>query len=315
MTVIHFTQRKKLNIERFSQYLTEAQTSNQFTNYGYAVKTLEQRARKNLQIPDSKAIIATCNGAAALNAIMAAIHTSEPVYSQDFTFPCNFQIPGVYTEPFDLDDAGNPDIYHIRTPGILIITNCFGHVVDIDKILKHAELYNQKVVFDNAASPYSFYKGKNISAYGIASYISLHHTKPLGFGEGGLVIIDKSYETSVRAAINFGMHEGRPVIEGNNYKMSELSAAGILQWWDSFDIDELRDNYLKAYNKYENKVKIAIPNYSDSFFPNCLPVIENNVRNEIMDIRKYYRPIIGLRNSIYLYERISCLPITEFTHV
>lgn len=309
---IHFTQRKKLNIDIFNDYIFEAQQTNQFTNYGYAVKVLEQRARHKLDIPESKAIIATCNGAAALSAIIAAVRTTEDVYSQDFTFPCNFQIPGVFTKPFDLDEYGNPDIYSIRSPGIIIITNCFGHVVDIDKILNHAELYKQKVVFDNAASPYSFYKGKNISSYGIASYISLHHTKPIGFGEGGLIIIDREYETNARAAINFGMVDGRAIINGNNYKMSELSAAGILQWWDSFDIVELRDKYLKAYNKYVGSVTLALPNYADSFFPNCLPVVNNTITKDIMDIRKYYRPIIGLKNSISLYERISCLPITEF---
>jgi hypothetical protein len=34
-----------------------------------------------------------------------------------------------------------------------------------------------------------------------------------------------------------------------NFKMSELAAAGILQWWDSFDIDSLQKQYLDNYYK------------------------------------------------------------------
>jgi dTDP-4-amino-4,6-dideoxygalactose transaminase len=51
-------------------------------------------------------------------------------------------------------------------------------------------------------------EGTNSCNLGNASFISLHHTKPIGFGEGGLVIIDKEYEESVRIACNFGLVNG-----------------------------------------------------------------------------------------------------------
>lgn len=310
--MIHFTQHKKLNLEYFYKYIETANITNQFTNYGSSVKQLEQKARAILKINDDKAIIAVCNGASALNTIIQTIRTDESVYSQDFTFPCNFQIPDVTTIPFDFTNTYEPDIYKIDKPGIVIITNCFGHVTDIDSILKHAEQHKQVVVFDNAASPYSFYKGSNISNYGIASYISLHHTKPIGFGEGGLVIIDSIYEEKARSIINFGLVNKIPTYKGNNYKMSELSAAGILQWWDSFDINELQKKYMKAYSKYYTSHAVAIPNYSENFFPNCLPIICNNEQFTGMDIRKYYAPNKNLKYSAKLYNNIVCIPITEY---
>lgn len=310
--MIPFTQHKKLNIDKFNLYLQEANSTNQFTNYGYAVRLLEQRAKEMLLIDDSKVVVATCNGAAALNAIIASIISNKPVFSQDFTFPCNFQIPDVDTISFDMTDDYEPDITSVTEPGILIITNCFGHVTDIDKILTHADKYNQEIIFDNAAAPYSFYKGSNISNYGIASYISLHHTKPIGFGEGGLVIIDKEYEELVRSIINFGMIDRKPTYKGSNYKMSELAAAGILQWWDSFNINELRDSYLLAYKKYLRYTEVTLPNYSDNFFPNCLPAIQHEITTTELDVRKYYRPYIGLSNSTKLFNSIECIPITEY---
>ena len=54
-------------------------------------------------------------------------------------------------------------------------------------------------------------------------------------GEGGLVIIDKEYEEAVRRACNYGKVGEQFNERSGNFKMSEFSAAGILQYWDQFD--------------------------------------------------------------------------------
>ena len=53
-----FILRKNLNIKSFENYISPAQKTNQFANYGSAVRLLEARARKMLQVDDSKAVIA-----------------------------------------------------------------------------------------------------------------------------------------------------------------------------------------------------------------------------------------------------------------
>ena len=57
--MIPFTIKKQLDSNRFNEYLLTANTTNQFTNYGYAVQLLEERARTMLKIDDSKVVIAT----------------------------------------------------------------------------------------------------------------------------------------------------------------------------------------------------------------------------------------------------------------
>ena len=89
----------------------------------------------------------------------------------------------------------------------VIVTNIFGHLQNFNEILSKTEGRDKKLIIDNAATPYSFWDGINSCNLGTASYISLHHTKPIGFGEGGLVIIDKKYEEAVRIACNFGKHD------------------------------------------------------------------------------------------------------------
>jgi dTDP-4-amino-4,6-dideoxygalactose transaminase len=323
----NFILKKSFNLQSFDSYLIAAKETNQFTNYGMAVQFLEEEARRMLKIDDSKAIIATNNGSTALHAIIYAMsrqdNKSYRVATQDFTFPCNSQGPAEGPIVVDVDSNIQIDLndqYLSQYADMVIVTNCFGHLQNLDYILDNTK--GKKVIFDNAASPYSFWNGTNSCNLGNASFISLHHTKPIGFGEGGLVIIDKEYEESVRIACNFGLVNGAFNERGGNFKMSELAAAGILQWWGSFDIDSLQKQYLDNYYKelytlrdIDFSVFPHLAENTEIFFPNCLPLIHKEPVNisdyADRDVKKYYYPLRGFANSKYVYDRIICFPITR----
>ena len=91
----------------------------------------------------------------------------------------------------------------------MIVTNIFGNVVDIQKYESFCRENNKFLIFDNAATGYTEYKGKNCLNFGIGCTISFHHTKPFGFGEGGAIIVDKKYEKSIRCLNNFGIRINR----------------------------------------------------------------------------------------------------------
>ena len=137
----------------------------------------------------------------------------------------------------DLDGGLNLEELDSSIDGI-IVTNIFGNIVDIAKYEKWAKDNNKFLIFDNAATPFTFYKGKSCCNYGNGATISFHHTKPLGFGEGGAIIVDKKYEKNIRCLINFGINltDNYWVKEGNNYKMSDISAVYIIQYLDNFDL-------------------------------------------------------------------------------
>ena len=71
--MIPYILKKTLSHDKFQHYLQKAQETNQFTNYGWAARELEIRARDMLQIDDSKAIIACSSGTAALHAMLWGI--------------------------------------------------------------------------------------------------------------------------------------------------------------------------------------------------------------------------------------------------
>jgi len=324
--MIPFIQKKTFSHDSFNYYLQAAIQTNLFSNYAWAVKELEKRARDLLKIDDSKAVVATSNGTTALAAMVQGIRRDSEnsvrrVGTQDFTFPTNSLGPAEGPIVADLKNdcmIDFEDKYILEAADIIILTNCFGHLYDLDKA---SQVYKDKIIiYDNAATPYSFYNGVNALNYGTGSFVSLHHTKPIGFGEGGLAIIDKKYEKSVRAAVNFGYVDGQFNENGGNYKMSEISAAGILQWWDQFDIDELSQKYRDSYYKIRYELRHHDgdfwPHYSDdNFFPNCVPFIHSTpVRLDMLngkEVKKYYKPLRGFPISSYIYDRISCIAATE----
>ena len=277
-----------------------------------------------LKIDDDKAIIATSSGTTALHAMLCAIQRQEGqqrIGTQDFTFASNSIGPAQGPIVTDMRSDFNLDLDddYIQMSKIIIITNIFGHLQDFNYISNYDFPFT---IFDNAATPYSFWEGTNSCNLGTGSYISLHHTKPIGFGEGGIAIIDKEYEEQTRIACNFGIVEGKFNERSGNYKMSDISAAAILQWWDQFEIEELKEKYLDNYYKilYElrDEEGIAWQSYGDgeTFFPSCLPYVhQTSTRAEDnttkYEARKYYNPLRNFTISSQLYDRILCYSLTE----
>lgn len=322
--MIPFIPRKTLSQDKFHYYLQKATETNQFTNYGWAVQELEKRARDMLKIDEDKAVIATSSGTTALHAMIWAIHRQDGVSrvgTQDFTFASNSLGPAAGPIVTDMrpDLNLNLEDEFIQMAKLLIVTNIFGHLQDFDYIAQHQYPY---LIFDNAATPYSFWQGTNSCNLGTGSYVSLHHTKPIGFGEGGLAIIDKEYEEQVRIACNFGIVDSQFNERSGNYKMSDISAAAILQWWDQFDIDELQELFLNNY--YDMRYFLrdeeaeAWKHYGDEeqFFPSCFPLVydKNTTVDDIKseyEVKKYYHPLRGFNISTQLYERTICYSLTK----
>jgi len=245
----------------------------------------------------------------------------------DFTFPSSVQ--GYLTDNIilDVDEDGSPDLEQVEGGDGLIVTNLFGHTTNIQKYLDYCQDRKIPCIFDNACTSFTFYNGKNAVNYGDGCIISLHHTKPIGFGEGGLIILKKKYEKHVRKLINFGFEikQGQVTWDkwGNNAKMSDISASFIYDYVKTnFDHivktnTSLYSTFLQMMDQIPN-VKL-LGNSSDGIpFVNCLPLICNRViTNDDLYIlslhgitaRKYYTPLTWLPKSKELYDHILCLPL------
>lgn len=332
--MINWIPQKNINTELVNELLKKSLEQNQFTNNGPNVKLLEDYIRTNFKIDETKSVIVVTNGAIALHALSSGIQYSENTKinwaTQSFTFPPSAQsnLSAVKIIDIDLDGGLNLDDLDNTINGI-IVTNIFGNVVDIDKYVKWSNDNNTFLIFDNAATAYTFYKGKNSANYGHGSILSFHHTKPFGFGEGGAIIVDKKYEHSIRCLNNFGigLTDNYWVIEGNNNKMSDISAVYILQFLMS-NMETIIEKHVKLYNYFNEKVTQQnnrnfklFPSFhtaDDVIVPSCFSLLFENyddtIRLRLLEnnifCRKYYHPLNDANNANLLFEKILCISCT-----
>lgn len=329
--MINWVPDKNIKQEIVDNYLSKSKINNQFTNYGPTVQTLEEKIKKLLKVDDTKTVIVTNSGTGALHALGYGIELfNKKTYNwatQSFTFPPSAQGPYQNAVIIDIDNEGGLSLENIpNSVDAIIVTNIFGNVTNLEKYEEFCKTTNRILIFDNAATPYTFFKNKNCINYGVGSIISFHHTKPIGFGEGGAIIVDKKYEKSIRQIMNFGINLNSNTYflrSASNYKLSDISAAYILQYLHDFDniINIHLNLYKYLKKKLENYKFIKLyPNFSSSEpFLSCfcllfdnyddsvrLKLIENNVF-----CRKYYYPLKRTPKTLEFFDKILCVPCNK----
>ena len=329
--MISWVPHKNVNYRRIQELLSLSDEKNQYTNGGPVVSILENKVREILQIDNSKSVVCVSNGTVALWAAVAAIELNEnhklQFCTQSFTFPASAQGYLDNVHIIDNDEGGGIDLEKIDISGCdgIIVTNVFGNVVDIAKYEDWSRKNRKFLIFDNAATSYTFYGGKNSCNYGTCSTISFHHTKPIGFGEGGAIIIDSKYESILRKVINFGIDNtaSNPKWHrfGGNYKMSDIQAAYIFQYLERFDELIAKSDLLYSYfiDKIRDNTNITLfPNYSEKNpFLSCLSILTSNSQEIIEALlkkniycRKYYNPLENTPVAMNFYNRIICISFT-----
>tara|TARA_Y100000385_G_scaffold286094_1_gene347391 strand:+ start:12287 stop:13336 length:1050 start_codon:yes stop_codon:yes gene_type:complete len=327
---MNWISKKNIDNDIVSNLMTIPLKNNQFTNGGENVKLLENFLTTKLKINDNKSVIVVTNGSVALHSLTSGIEYCEKTKinwaTQAFTFPPSAQSNLSNVKIIDIDKNGGLDISKIdKSINGLIVTNIFGNVVDIEKYETFCKENNKFLIFDNAATGYTEYKGKNCLNFGLGCTVSFHHTKPFGFGEGGAIIVDKKYEKSIRCLNNFGigLTEKYWLSAGNNNKMSEISAIYILQYLKrNIDIIIRKHNELYVYFQ-EEMIKQKITNFK--LFPSfhdgvictsCFSILFDNyddkIRKKLLEnniqVRKYYYPLDDSKVANEIFDKILCIP-------
>lgn len=317
---------KKPDWSNVQKLIAACEATNQYTNIGPIISQLESFIRDSFLIEESKAVIVTSNGTSALHALVGGINRQLgrelKFITQSFTFPSSNQGPLKDSIIVDIDKDGGLDlnaVKNIEYDGI-IVTNIHGNIVDINKYVDFCINHDKLLIFDNAATGYTFYLGKNSCNYGHASIVSFHHTKPFGFGEGGCIIVDRLYEKNIRIGLNFGLdnslgEKSQYSNQASNYRMCDLNAAFILSY--------LQNNYNKIINRHSEIYEIYKNNLPKrfKFFPNhseknpvcssiCLLFDKPFNLDKISFLaRKYYKPLdLSSPVSLDFYQRILCIP-------
>lgn len=169
---------------------------------------------------------------------------------------------------------------------------------------------------DNASSFMSTKNGVNMNLQGDASFGSLHHTKSLGFGEGGFLVIDADMYEPLQSISNFGFSVSHRIYNqvSSNYKMSDVSAAYIIQHIETYD----RDYHKYLQELFRLKIRdsgVELFNHHDGIFYGNLPLVFKNDQNintwrsAGVEANKYYIPLSPTSNAMKLYDRMINFPL------
>lgn len=324
--MIKYIQQKQINFNLLESLLKDSISLNQFTNRGPAKYSLEQELTKLLNINSNKKVIAVANGTLALHAMMLFYDKTYKKQlkwvTPSFTFPSSvvgrFKADildidsNTYTLPFDEQLFNKYDGF--------IITNLFGtYPNNINDWISKCKQSNKILIFDNASSPMTKINEVNINNLGNCAFGSLHHTKYLGFGEGGFIVVDQEHYDEINSILGFGF-TGTSVKRihskySSNFKMPDTSAAFILQHIKNYDTNRhitIQKYFIDEISKINN---ISLFNYADGVVYGNLPLIYNKkidhlfFKDQSIEAHKYYYPLKKQKNSLALYNKIVNLPL------
>lgn len=206
-------------------FLQEIQRDCVYSNFGRQVREMESEFATLFGVPASR-IVSTANATLGIQGALAVMEVKSVVIPS-WTFAATAHAAlqdGRLVEFGDVDWRTwilDPSI--VREGQGAIVTAPFGSEIEIDQAWNHTS----GVVVDAAACAGAFPRFSETFSRPWAAVISLHATKVLGIGEGGLVAFSSDFLASrFRQWSNFGFLGSRSSeFLANNAKLPELSAA------------------------------------------------------------------------------------------
>lgn len=194
----------------------------------------------------------------------------------------------------------------------IIVTNPFGLVRDFDRFIAFAKQTGKQLIIDNAAGV-----ARNIPPWPWQVF-SLHHTKPYGLGEGGMVLSPASVAEFLRLLINYDRMPEAPEYWLNNGKISDISCAFLIA--RLANVATWKPGYLEQRARIVALVEAA---GATSLLPtdgapvtNSLPVLLPRSIDHArlatlklgVDIARQYPPLAPLPQVSAIYERLINFP-------
>jgi perosamine synthetase len=224
------------------KYLTECITTGWISSEGPFISEFENKMAVYVQ---RKHGIAVCNGSAALDIAVKALHLGQgdEVIMPAFTIisPAQSIVSAGATPVLVETDmtTWNMDVTQIeskitsKTKAILVV-HIYGLPVDMDPVLDICKKYNLKLIEDAAEMHGQTYKGRPCGSFGDISIFSFYPNKHITTGEGGMIVCnDDETAERCRKLRNLAFEPGRRFVHqeiGWNYRMTNLQAAlGLAQ--------------------------------------------------------------------------------------
>lgn len=257
-----------------------AQSKSYFRYYGpnpqHYVDQLESRICETFDIPYA---LGVTSGTAALIVALKAlgIGYGDKVIVPANTFTatpgavvCSNAVP-VYADMDDTLNMNPADLERVMDDDVraIIAVHINGQPCNMDAIMAFARKHNIAVIEDVAQSLGSQYKGRYTGTFGDINAFSFQMQKIITAGEGGAVTTRsmKLFERAVRyhdqgsfrdrAKYSFDEGYVQEPIVGQNYRMSELTGAVLLEQWNK--LDTIVGSMRRHHKRMRNTLQAEIP--------------------------------------------------------
>ncbi|ABV37607.1 pyridoxal phosphate-dependent enzyme [Shewanella sediminis HAW-EB3] len=316
--IVSFAERKEFNINRVSELLESSEFYNRWSNRGPAWFALAHAYENFFTRLTNKVVIPCANGGIALEAL-AGLHNVRQKKTlrwcvSSFSFANAGR--GVFSNAIkvDCDEQGALSLDALSQidqnsfDGI-VVTNPFGLLKDFSLYSEWQNKTGKVVIYDNAA-------GINADLPDVPyQSLSLHHTKPFGLGEGGLIIVPKDEFEDILKLIEYTtISPDESANWVNNGKISDISCAALLtrletsaQWIPLYQQQAIRLVNIAEELGYSNLFCTDIPAMG---YPLLAPysIESHTLENSFFRVGKYYKPLAKTSNATSIFNRIINVP-------
>ena len=281
-----------ISVDLISSYLENSRKEKKFSNFGYCELKLRNKFSKILNVPLENLCLGS--SATALLRICCKLFAelnagkSSKCFFPAFSFFSTFSIASDFSSKaifYDvLDNSFLPNLDQELDENDFILLNVpFGSSTHINKFFKFARDVKCTVIIDAAAAlPGLIYKKAKLNDIpnNVVLVFSLHATKLLSCGEGGLCIYGDNIPKYIRSLTNFGINKHRIQEWKNstNAKMSEFNAAAGLA-----SLDNLNNNCEKILKAKQLASFVLKENNINLFDENLEPTLTMNIDIDIND--------------------------------
>ena len=319
---VKFIENKRPDMARVSALLDICAEANQWANFGPLYHKLADDYAAHLGLGAGQKITPCANAGVALEMLARAMAAQEDVaqlrwVGSAFSFKNLGRGYFAQMQFLDCDAQGMLDLAALRQlppdsfDGV-VVTNPFGMAQDFDGYIQFARETGKKLIIDNAAG-----LGRTIPDWPWQVF-SLHHTKPYGVGEGGLVLSPVELAEFLVLLINYDKVPKAPAYWLNNCKISDLSCAfqiarleQIAAWEPGYIAQRARIAGLFAQMGARVMLPVAGANPV-----NTIPVLMGGPidpakldTDRLVDIGRQYVPLAPLPQAEAIHAQIINFPV------
>jgi dTDP-4-amino-4,6-dideoxygalactose transaminase len=331
--MIHYFIPDMPTTDQLTPYLREIDHNRWYSNFGPLFDKLKlSLAEKILNDIDPNRIVLVSSGTSAIELALKNLQlpTGSKILTSSFTFPATIEailnvgltpvICDIDKENWQLTPAIAEQAIFAQDFSAVVPVAAFGIPVCSENWSDFSNRTGLPVVVDAAAALIN----QEISDTLIYAF-SLHTTKPIGAGEGGLVVCpSKGQALQIQKMSNFGIEPDRIINQvGTNAKLSEYHCAvGLANMQRLTDTLSKRNQLFKYYTSLltKRKLPLCLQAGSEQYTPTSLYVVFDDASADSVssalferniETRRLYSPII---NAHPAFENIDVLDNSELVN-